>query len=98
MVIQKKKIKNKKLLEVREGDWICKICNNLNFAFRIKCNICKFYKEFNNNIESINKEMCNLNINSQLTNGKKSNYNFITSMNMNVNNINNFNDLKNIQK
>ena len=25
----------------REGDWICNYCNNLNFAFRKKCNRCK---------------------------------------------------------
>ena len=25
----------------REGDWICCYCNNLNFAFRKKCNRCK---------------------------------------------------------
>ena len=24
----------------RMGDWICKKCQNLNFAFRIKCNRC----------------------------------------------------------
>jgi hypothetical protein len=25
---------------IRKGDWICKLCNNLNFSFRICCNIC----------------------------------------------------------
>lgn len=25
----------------REGDWICFSCNNLNFAFRKKCNRCR---------------------------------------------------------
>lgn len=28
----------------REGDWICKNCNNLNFAFRMECNRCKLPK------------------------------------------------------
>ena len=25
----------------RQGDWICKLCKNLNFAFRNECNRCK---------------------------------------------------------
>ena len=25
----------------RQGDWICKFCRNLNFAFRNECNRCK---------------------------------------------------------
>ena len=25
----------------RQGDWICKFCKNLNFAFRNECNRCK---------------------------------------------------------
>ena len=29
----------------RKGDWICMICNNLNFAFRTQCNKCKSLKE-----------------------------------------------------
>ena len=29
----------------RKGDWICLVCNNLNFAFRNHCNICKNLKE-----------------------------------------------------
>ena len=29
----------------RKGDWICIICNNLNFAFRTQCNKCKSLKE-----------------------------------------------------
>ena len=32
--------KTKLPLEIREGDWICLYCNNLNFSFRIKCNRC----------------------------------------------------------
>ena len=29
----------------RKGDWICMVCNNLNFAFRTQCNKCKSLKE-----------------------------------------------------
>ena len=29
----------------RAGDWICKNCRNLNFAFRIECNRCKLPKK-----------------------------------------------------
>ena len=35
-----KEEKTKLPLEIRAGDWICLYCNNLNFAFRIKCNRC----------------------------------------------------------
>ena len=90
-----KKIKNKKQLNFREGDWICNSCGNLNFSFRIKCNICKLYKEFNKNIGAINKEIFQLNTNSQLMDSININYNFMNNMHMNVNNINNFNDVEN---
>ena len=29
----------------RQGDWICKLCKNLNFAFRNECNRCKMPKK-----------------------------------------------------
>jgi hypothetical protein len=29
----------------RSGDWICKNCKNLNFAFRTECNRCKLPKK-----------------------------------------------------
>ena len=29
----------------RSGDWICKNCRNLNFAFRTECNRCKLPKK-----------------------------------------------------
>jgi hypothetical protein len=30
---------------VRKGDWVCKLCLNVNFSFRKKCNRCKILKE-----------------------------------------------------
>ena len=39
-------LKNKhKSIKERKGDWICILCNNLNFSFRTKCNRCKVAKE-----------------------------------------------------
>jgi len=38
-------IKNKGFIKERKGDWVCQICMNLNFAFRVKCNRCKNPKE-----------------------------------------------------
>ena len=40
------KFKHKNFKE-RKGDWFCKICKNLNFAFRTECNRCKLPKEKN---------------------------------------------------
>lgn len=37
--------KGKKPFEIREGDWTCFNCNNLNFSFRLKCNRCGLSKE-----------------------------------------------------
>ena len=37
--------KNKGFIKERKGDWICQICKNLNFSFRVKCNRCKNPKE-----------------------------------------------------
>ena len=42
----KKEEKHKKPFEIREGDWTCEFCYNLNFAFRKRCNRCGFGKEF----------------------------------------------------
>jgi hypothetical protein len=42
---QHTKEKGKKPFEIREGDWTCFDCNNLNFAFRTKCNRCGLPKE-----------------------------------------------------
>lgn len=40
----KVKKKKQKIFSERNGDWTCKKCNNLNFAFRKECNMCKFPK------------------------------------------------------
>ena len=40
----KKEEKIKKPFEIREGDWTCEFCYNLNFAFRTKCNRCGIVK------------------------------------------------------
>ena len=37
---KKKKIKKMKNYNIRKGDWQCKYCININFHFRIICNIC----------------------------------------------------------
>ena len=37
--------KKKKNFEIREGDWKCFDCHNLNFSFRVKCNRCGLSKE-----------------------------------------------------
>ena len=44
--IDKKEEKYKKPLEIREGDWTCHFCYNLNFAFRTKYNRCGLIKDF----------------------------------------------------
>ena len=41
----KKTTKAKKPFEIREGDWTCSNCNNLNFSFRVKCNRCYITKD-----------------------------------------------------
>ena len=38
---KKKKIKKMKNYNIRKGDWQCKYCFNINFHFRIVCNICQ---------------------------------------------------------
>ena len=39
------KAKKKKGFAVREGDWTCFYCQNLNFAYRKQCNRCNALKE-----------------------------------------------------
>ena len=43
--IVKDNVAKKKAFQEREGDWVCKYCQNLNFAFRTKCNRCKAFKK-----------------------------------------------------
>lgn len=55
-------------LEIREGDWICLYCNNLNFSFRKKCNRCGLFRKsstlllkhqyFNNKYQNMEKFNC----------------------------------------
>ena len=42
-----KKLKNQKPKEKRPFDWICNRCNNLNYSFRIFCNMCNLPKNEN---------------------------------------------------
>ena len=35
---------SKHTIKEREGDWICFVCKNHNFSFRIKCNRCDIFK------------------------------------------------------
>ena len=42
----KKEKQSKKTLEIREGDWTCESCYNLNFSFRKRCNRCGVIKDF----------------------------------------------------
>ena len=72
------KKKNKPFIE-REGDWVCKNCKNLNFAFRLECNRCKLPKDSDtksNNVD-INLENKKNQINNCLNNSmNQNNYNF----------------------
>ena len=43
--IEKNTSGKKKVFQEREGDWVCKFCQNLNFSFRMKCNRCKALKK-----------------------------------------------------
>ena len=40
----------------RQGDWVCKYCRNLNFAFRNECNRCKLLKKVCLETEEQNEE------------------------------------------
>ena len=71
---KKNKQKNKKFFEVREGDWRCSNCNNLNFSFRNKCNRCNLPKELSQSMDPINQQVFNQNQQFQLMNGMNSNF------------------------
>ena len=44
-----KKNNNQKIKDKRPFDWICNRCNNLNYSFRIICNICNLPRNENHN-------------------------------------------------
>ena len=44
---------------IREGDWICLFCKNLNFAFRIRCNRCGLLLQSSLNVFYHNNEQMN---------------------------------------
>ena len=71
---KKNKQKGKKYFEVRDGDWRCNQCNNLNFSFRNKCNRCNLPKELSQSLESMNHEMFNQNQQVQMINGMDPNF------------------------
>ena len=73
----------------RQGDWICKYCKNLNFAFRNECNRCGLQKKDcletvkHNEENEINNK---LKIQNKKTNKYKKNYsNQINDKNYNQN-------------
>ncbi|KRX11119.1 hypothetical protein PPERSA_10886 [Pseudocohnilembus persalinus] len=45
--------KNNPVNQYRAGDWICLICNNLNFSFRNQCNRCKIQSKKNNYVQNL---------------------------------------------
>ena len=40
----KNKTKNKNNIYIKDGDWLCQHCLNVNFSFRKFCNRCKALK------------------------------------------------------
>ena len=73
-----KEEKCKKPFEIREGDWTCELCYNLNFAFRTKCNRCGYLKDFLN----IRKNLC-------MNNNDNFHYNKLMQTNLYVGNSQN---------
>ena len=66
-IIAPKQNKCKIPFEIRLGDWICFFCNNLNFAFRTKCNICGILKQ-NSIMSELNYYDNSININGIMNN------------------------------
>ena len=84
----KKEEKFKKPFEIREGDWTCEFCYNLNFAFRTKCNRCGLIKDFlqiknnlcvNNNNDNLNSYHNFMQSNFLGNNSKNSVYQFLNN-------------------
>ena len=48
--------KKTKVFTEREGDWVCKNCKNLNFAFRVECNRCQLPKDSPEKKDVVEKE------------------------------------------
>ena len=67
--------KKQKPFAERTGDWICKKCKNLNFAFRQECNRCQYPKSEGNveKREEINKTENNQN---EMLENNKNNFNY----------------------
>jgi hypothetical protein len=73
---------NKKIFKIREGDWNCFNCNNLNFSFRTKCNRCGMtkiisMKKFNKLNNQQNTILNNNYFNKYVYNQEINNINFI---------------------
>ena len=83
--------KSKKHFEVREGDWTCLKCYNLNFAFRVNCNRCGLPKDYYDKNECMNNQnFFNQNLNYPIINTINSNNQMINYPFMNNNLNNNF--------
>ena len=81
--------KKQKPFTERTGDWICKKCKNLNFAFRQECNRCKLPRkeaEIEEKKEEEEKEENNIFNDNNDDNNKKDNNNETTKCNNNSNN------------
>ena len=84
----KKSTKMKKPFEIRDGDWTCSDCGNLNFAFRVRCNRCGISKEASEEKKLNNNDAEQKNNNTKDV-GNNNNTNNNTNNNNNNNNINN---------